>query len=120
MFDVKEYIEITRNAPIHCLIITNAYAGLMLKQLSEKQFFAIVEEVTLQRAIEESKGYLLTVLERSTPELIKQAKKSLKGYMEYLIYQDLTSGAIEPEMADKAKVALPHFLKQNKPAENER
>jgi hypothetical protein len=128
MFNSNQYVQQVRNTPLWDLIATYAYVDLQIGKITLEEWVEVLKVIdslpdvqgksspTDHTQVEE---YLKTVVNRATPEAIRAAKKSLKGYCEYLIYQDEKQGRISANTATAAKAALPAFLSKIRPPMNE-
>ena len=116
-FDIKEFISKTEKLVIADLIILSAHGELMLKQMTENEFIKLIKEVNEKyrpNELSDIENYLLSIKLKATPQALKETKKSVKGFIEYIIYKDTKAGLISLETSKEAKEALPTFLSNNK------
>lgn len=124
MFNVQRYVDSLIAKPEWDKVVTYAYAESQMGNITIEQWFDVLKEVSRREEEEENQttsipDYLKTVVDRATPEAVKQAKKSLKAYCEYLIYSDEKQGAMSANTATAAKQALPNYLTKIRPTMND-
>ena len=112
-FDIKKYVESVGKQTIDYLIISTAYCDFILNEITENDFLEVIKElkrIYQPEVLSDLDNYLLLVHSKATPQALKEAKKSLKGFIEYSIYKDEKAGLLSPKEAKEAKEALTNFL----------
>ena len=138
--DVKKFIGEICKVPLAELIITyvvhwNAEFSTVTNYINKEDLKNIIIELveldkkgllpkikleneTKKDELSNIDKYLLLVYSKATPQAVKAAKKSIKSYVEYLIYKDTKAGLISLETSKEAKEALTNFLAKINSAKN--
>lgn len=116
---VIQYVNDVKSKSIAEQVFASVYFDLAIQKITAKEAEAVLEHVKDIYIISThptTVNYLQTVLQRATPKRIETAKKTLKSYMSYLVYNDLKEAKISLEEAETAKVSIPDFLTKIRPA----
>ena len=138
IFNPKRFVNQISKFTVNELLLAYVLSGYKelkntINYITESELFEVLKEMDKKGLLPEIKfdnetkkdelsnidKYLSNTVKRATPQVVKAARKSVKSYVEYLIYIDKKAGLISLKTASEAKEMLPTFLAKIKNALND-